>query len=277
METPGNLKNLTSFNSLNHFKSRYEAGLPITSPIRVVLDHTQMVIDEKIMFPSRETYSLAMFVGHIINASMRRPLHVLDVGTGSGVNMIALAKTITDTNSTQFIASDIDPRALQYAEANFAINGIQEVDLRQRDTLEGMSQEYGKIDVIFTSPPWYPGEIYYPEAFKPQLAVDGGQDGLSFYRELIIQSKEVLSHLGMIAFRTTRWQWNDVYDLTKAHFPMLDKYAIYLAPKRQKRPSGLIIANSAGFAFNKGFNSYIESNDFHNMGIPPLRIKYIDK
>lgn len=112
----------------------------------------------------------------------------LDMCTGSGCIAIALAKTGADVT-----ASDISERALEIAARNAEANGAK-VRFLLSDVWENID---GRFDVIVSNPPYIPTEQIASldrevRDFEPHCALDGGEDGLKFYREI---AKGLAAHL----------------------------------------------------------------------------------
>ena len=123
---------------------------------------------------------------------------VFDIGTGTGILAILLEKGLRGKTGV-VVASDISGPALEVAEINFRINGIQNPpELRRRDMLEGLVAEFGRPDLIVSNPPFYTEGRYCGNGFDPDIALNGGADGLNFYNRLFAQSAGVLSDQGLI-------------------------------------------------------------------------------
>ena len=109
---------------------------------------------------------------------------VLDIGSGSGCVAIVLAKNLP---AAAVVSVDISPEALELARRNADLNGVT-VDFRQ-GSLFGPVED-GRFDLIVSNPPYIPAAhiaTLEPEVreFEPQAALDGGADGLYFYRFII--------------------------------------------------------------------------------------------
>lgn len=118
---------------------------------------------------------------------------IYDLGTGSGCIAITLAKRLPGAT---VIASDVSEPALRLAKRNAARLGVEaNVQFRQADGLALASEE--QVHLLLSNPPYIPtaeiGELQ-PEVreFDPKLALDGGIDGLVFYRELAALGQALL-------------------------------------------------------------------------------------
>jgi len=131
---------------------------------------------------------------------------VLDFGTGSGCLAIALAAHVPEAKIT---AVDRSEEALAVARANAQKNRVADrIEFAQADGLDRLQTGRG-FDLLIANPPYVPtAEIarLEPEVrdHEPQLALDGGADGLEFYRLLDRQSPGVLRPQGQIL-----WEFGD--------------------------------------------------------------------
>jgi len=132
-------------------------------------------------------------------SSPATPLHIIDVGTGSGCIALALAKEFSEA---EIHATDISPDALEIAEANAARHELeQRIQLHEADLLAGM--ERNAFDFVVSNPP-YVGESEEEQVqlevrkFEPRSAVFAGPRGLETIERLVPQAREVLKHGGWL-------------------------------------------------------------------------------
>jgi release factor glutamine methyltransferase len=112
----------------------------------------------------------------------RVPLRIADLGTGTGILLLATLKEFPNATGTGFESS---PEAFVWAARNTASHAPGRADLRPAD----WSAAEGPFDLVLSNPPYIPcSEIAAldPEVsrFEPRAALDGGPDGLSAYRAL---------------------------------------------------------------------------------------------
>jgi len=111
-------------------------------------------------------------------------LTALDFGTGSGCIAIALAVKCPDAKLT---ALDVSAEALEIARQNAGRNGVAErIEFLRADGLGGLPDGI-QFDILISNPPYIPSaeiEALEPEVrdYDPRSALDGGLDGLNFYR-----------------------------------------------------------------------------------------------
>ncbi|HEY3932900.1 MAG TPA: peptide chain release factor N(5)-glutamine methyltransferase [Verrucomicrobiae bacterium] len=128
------------------------------------------------------------------------PTSVLDFGTGTGC--IAIALTAKCPNS-KIIATDISADALALAKENAARNNVVErIEFLQGDGFTTLPKS-APFDLIISNPPYIPSaeiETLDPEVrdFDPRAALDGGADGLDFYRKIATEAKLFLKPDGKI-------------------------------------------------------------------------------
>jgi release factor glutamine methyltransferase len=124
--------------------------------------------------------------------------YALDLGTGTGCIAIALAAKCPNA---KIVASDISPEALALAKENAAKNNVQ-IEFIQGDRFASMPPD-AQFDLIISNPPYIASaeiETLEPEVrdFDPRTALDGGADGLDFYRMFAAQAKPFLKPAGKV-------------------------------------------------------------------------------
>lgn len=136
---------------------------------------------------------------------------ILDIGTGSGCIAVSLAHYLPDSC---IMAVDKMPDAIAIAEKNARSNGVAgRVRFIQSDLFGRLAGE--KFDVIVSNPPYIrKGDISGLQkevrCHEPAEALDGGNDGLDFYRAIIKEAPGFLKRGGMLAFETGYDQAGDV-------------------------------------------------------------------
>ncbi len=130
------------------------------------------------------------------------PLGVLDIGTGSGAIAVSLAKELP---SARIYATDISPSVLAIARSNATLNGVVErITFRCGDLFAAIADQEAQFDLMVVNPPYIRrAEIatLKPEVrqWEPHSALDGGADGLDFYRRIAAQAGHFLAPNGAIA------------------------------------------------------------------------------
>ena len=142
---------------------------------------------------------------------------VLDLCTGSGCIAVAVAnETKKQGKSVKVTASDISADALALATENVKANGA-EVALVESDLLSGIR---GKFDVIVCNPPYIKrGDLSSLQSevrdYEPMSALDGGEDGLDFYRRLAKDAPKKLKKGGTLLMECGQGQAQEIVKLFK--------------------------------------------------------------
>lgn len=123
---------------------------------------------------------------------------VLDLCTGSGCVGVSLAHYAKNVNKV--VLADISQEALEIAKKNVQENGVQnKVEILQTNLWENIT---GKYDAIASNPPYIPTttiETLSQEVQnEPKLALDGGEDGLVFYRKILEKADQYLEYGGYL-------------------------------------------------------------------------------
>jgi release factor glutamine methyltransferase len=123
------------------------------------------------------------------------PICVLDVGTGSGCIAISLAKELP---SAELWAIDVSQTALAVALDNARRHGVDKrMRFLQGDLFSSSNKDSQPFDLIVSNPPYIAHTdlaALQPEVrnWEPQKALDGGRDGMDFYRRLVKESPAYL-------------------------------------------------------------------------------------
>ena len=169
-------------------------------------------VDESVLIPRYDTENI---VDRIVkDCKENKCLSVLDLCTGSGCIAVSLKKC----GFEKVYAADISDKALAVAKHNAKLNNADIIFL-QSDLYENFPKEI-RFDIIVSNPPYIStDEIARIEKqvrdFEPKLALDGGKDGLDFYKKIINLSKNFLNNKGRLYLEIGYDQSKDVVDLAK--------------------------------------------------------------
>lgn len=180
-------------------------------------------VDENVLIPRPDTEILVEEVIQIakkINAKK-----ILDMCTGSGAIAVSLAKYIPDSRIT---AVDISSKALNIAKKNAKSNQVEnQITFVESNLFENLPKE--KYDIIVSNPPYIKNEeiktLDKEVQKEPKLALDGGIDGLDFYRAIIKQDYEYLKFNGYLCFEIGYDQKEEVMELIKQEEKYKDTYS----------------------------------------------------
>jgi len=154
----------------------------------------ELAVTKDVLIPRPDTECLVE-AGVNWLANEGRPQRVLELGTGSGAIVLALAK---ECPGHLFFASDISTKALTIAQCNAAANGLAgRVHFFAADWMNAIHRKKEPFDLILSNPPYIPTETVKtlePEIFRyePRQALDGGPDGCSALARIVEQAPGVL-------------------------------------------------------------------------------------
>ncbi|MBK9033347.1 MAG: peptide chain release factor N(5)-glutamine methyltransferase [Myxococcales bacterium] len=173
-------------------------------------------VSADVLIPRADTETVVQLVLDKVGADRARPRRGLDLCTGSGVLAITLARELPGLT---IVATDVSAAALAIAGANAARNSVAErVDARAGDLWAPVAGEV--FDLIVSNPPYIrTGELAGLDREvqqEPRLALDGGADGLAFYRRLAAGLAAHLAPGGLIAVEHGHDQGPDVAALLDA-------------------------------------------------------------
>ena len=153
-------------------------------------------VTRDVLIPEQDTENLAEEIMRHLCGGER----ILDLCTGSGCILLSL---LSYSNGTTGVGTDLSGKALSIAERNAERLGLLErTAWRQGDLFEAVSGDE-KFDLIVSNPPYIKSEVIPSLAaevsvYEPRLALDGGEDGLYFYRKIIPGSVSRLVTGGML-------------------------------------------------------------------------------
>jgi release factor glutamine methyltransferase len=186
-------------------------------PVQYILGETEFwslpfTVSPAVLIPRADTEVL-------VEEALSRiegPVHLLDVGTGSGAIAVAMAH---EKPEIQVTALDCSEEALHVARGNAERNGVAE----RVSCLAGDLAELppGPFAMVVSNPPYIPTadcEQLMTEVrdHEPRLALNGGEDGLTAYRQLTSQSGEILLPGGWLLVEVGIGQAEDVVALFEA-------------------------------------------------------------
>ncbi len=176
-----------------------------------------MVVNPDVLIPRIDTEVLAESA---VNALHGRKMdaRIIDLCTGSGCIGCAIAKALP---ATTVVLGDINPKALSVAKQNVQKNKLNpRVSCIEIDALQAPPMMLGSFDLFVCNPPYIPtqeldGLDKSVRDYEPLDALDGGEDGLKFYRRIIDTWRGIVRVGGLMMFEVGAGQAQDVMMLMR--------------------------------------------------------------
>jgi release factor glutamine methyltransferase len=172
-------------------------------PLQYLLGHQEFwsidfKVDPRVLIPRPETELLveqALLI--LCDSSLEKPLYVLEIGTGSGAIAISLAKEL---RNILVVATDISREALLLARENAKSAAVlHQIEFIHGDLFGPFQplQEKGPFGLILSNPPYVArseiqGLAREVKDYEPMVALDGGEDGMEFYRRITLEAPSYL-------------------------------------------------------------------------------------
>lgn len=180
------------------------------------MDYT-FYVDENVLIPRNDTEVLVEFANEVIEGKKPddRAWHVLDLCCGSGCIGISLKLYHKEIDLT---LSDLSEAALAVTKRNLERHGLC-AEVVCGDLLQGIRE---KMNLIVCNPPYIERDVIdtlMPEVkeYEPVLALDGGEDGLDFYRRIAADSPDYLEKQGWLILEIGYDQGETVSRLLREH------------------------------------------------------------
>lgn len=201
--------------TLNRIKKQIEE-LAKGMPIQYIIGKQEFMgldffVNSDVLIPQPDTEILAQEVIEI--SKKYEESKILDLCTGSGAIAVSLKKYISNA---KIIASDISIKALEVAKTN-AENNNTKIDFICSDLFENIKEQF---DIIATNPPYIKRDVIKTldkeVKNEPIMALDGGQDGLDFYKKIIAEAYKHLAENGYLCMEIGYDQKDEVINLIES-------------------------------------------------------------
>ncbi len=187
-------------------------------PLQYILGETEFMslrfkVNRSTLIPRCDTETLVEYLLEFMDG---KPANILDIGTGTGCIAISLARYNKNVSATGL---DISGEALRTALENARLNGVADrVSFAEMNILDETPS--GIYDIVVSNPPYIETDVIDSlqtevKDYEPLSALDGGSDGLKFYRRIVGQAMGLLRGGGMLAFETGFDQGEAVSELMK--------------------------------------------------------------
>ena len=190
-------------------------------PIKYILGETEFMgldfnVEEGVLIPRGDTEILVEEVLSIINEEDE--LNVCDLCSGSGAIGISIANYRKKINVEEIDFYEVPEKV---TKKNIIKHGLEgRVKFIKSDLLKEPINQGKKYDVIVSNPPYIKADeisnlMDDVKKYEPHTALDGGDDGLVFYKRIIEESKTTLNNEGVLAFEIGYDQGEEVSNLMK--------------------------------------------------------------
>lgn len=170
-------------------------------------------VNKNVLIPRFETELLVEKTINYIKKYFDK-VSILDIGTGSGVIGITLAKKL----KAKVTASDISLEALEVAKENAKLNDVN-INFIHSNLFTNIN---GTFDVIISNPPYIAYNEVIDEKVKnnePHLALYAENSGLYFYEQILKEAHNYLNKKNMLAFEIGETQGEDLKEIAHKYFP----------------------------------------------------------
>lgn len=192
-------------------------------PIQYITGHQEFmsldfIVGPGVLIPRHDTETLVEAVTDFARQCDNH-MEILDIGTGSGCIAVSLACFIKNSLITSV---DISEKALEIANMNALKNGVTGKIRFVRSNLFDQLENC-RFDIIISNPPYIRRKdiaVLQPEVgkFEPFESLDGGEDGLVFYSQIVGKASDYLKEHGLLAFEVGLGQAEAVAELLQFEY-----------------------------------------------------------
>lgn len=178
-------------------------------------------IDKSVLIPRTDTELLAQTaIKDLQSTGHGKELRILDLCTGSGCIGISIAMNIPNS---RVVLADISADALRIARSNLRRHSLSgRAACVQADALKQGSVSLGNFDLIVSNPPYIPSDDILSldrsvQNYEPLMALDGGADGLVFYRGIASGYRHLIKKEGSLMFECGIGQAPQIEEILKRY------------------------------------------------------------
>ncbi|MFA6145913.1 MAG: peptide chain release factor N(5)-glutamine methyltransferase [Patescibacteria group bacterium] len=189
------------------------------TPVAYLVEHKEFfdldfMVDKNVLIPSPDT---ELMIEEILKSAPNKKILIADVGTGCGNIAITLAKHLP---LAKIYAVDISKNALKVAKRNAKKHKTKkQIIFLNGNLLEPLPE---KIDIIAANLPYIPSQKAKCLNHSPQIALNGGKDGLKFYQSLLENAADYLRPNGKIFLEINFNQAEKIKKIIKKYFPQAE-------------------------------------------------------
>ena len=180
-------------------------------------------VDKNVLIPQPDTEILVEKAIEICN-NHGNDIKILDLCTGSGAIGISIAKNI---KNAKVYATDIKNTVIDIAKQNAKQNNVDNIEFIVSDMFENIQEK--DFDIIVSNPPYIETDVIktLPTEVRnePIIALDGGKDGLKFYKIILSEYKEYLKKDGYLLLEIGYNQAKSVGELINLNYSIIEDLA----------------------------------------------------
>lgn len=220
-----NSEEIVESSKVNEYNNYLQAIIKGT-PIQYITKHQQFMaldfyVDENVLIPQPDTEVL---VEEGIKIIKEQNMEVLDLCTGSGAIAVSIAHYCKNSTVT---ATDISQEALDVARKNANSNNVN-IKFIESDLFDKLTER--SFDIILSNPPYIETDIINilekDVQAEPHLALDGGKDGLEFYKKILNEAHKHLKTNGYLMLEIGYNQGNAIINLEHKNLKLITKQPI---------------------------------------------------
>ena len=210
---------------VNEYNNYLQAIIEGT-PIQYITKHQQFMaldfyVNENVLIPQPDTEVL---VEEGIKIIKKQNMKVLDLCTGSGAIAVSIAYYCQNSIVT---ATDISENALEVAKKNANLNNVN-IEFIKSNLFDKLTEK--KFDIILSNPPYIETDtistLEKDVQAEPHIALDGGKDGLEFYKKILNEAYKYLNTNGYLMLEIGYNQGNAVINLEYKNLKIITKQPI---------------------------------------------------
>lgn len=180
-------------------------------------------VDKNVLIPQPDTEILVEKAIEICN-NHGNDIKILDLCTGSGAIGISIAKNI---KNAKVYATDIKNTVIDIAKQNAKQNNVDNIEFIVSDMFENIQEK--DFDIIVSNPPYIETDVIktLPTEVRnePIIALDGGKDGLKFYKIILSEYKKYLKKDGYLLLEIGYNQAKSVGELINLNYRIIEDLA----------------------------------------------------
>ena len=177
-------------------------------------------IEEGVLVPRPDTEILVEYIIEYINKHYKdKKIYLLDMGIGSGAISLSIASFCSEVKVFGVDIGDVPIKIANINKERFKLNNVEFLQGNLFEPLKHLNMEKS-FQIIASNPPYIPRKDIDKlqvevKSYEPRLALDGGIDGLDFYRKISAQAKEFLQSGGLLIYEIGYNQGQQVSEILR--------------------------------------------------------------